>query len=39
MPWFGFFILVCLAVMIDDARHDVEFMNKFKKKLKDLEED
>jgi hypothetical protein len=29
---------VCVAIMVDDARHDIEFMEKFRKKLKDLEE-
>jgi hypothetical protein len=36
--WFGIFIIVCVAIMVDDARHDIEFMEKFRKKLKDLEE-
>ena len=36
--WFGIFIVVCVAIMVDDARQDVEFMKKFNDKLKNLEE-
>lgn len=36
--WFGIFIIVCVAIMVDDARHDVEFMEKFRKKLDEVEE-
>lgn len=37
--WFGIFIGVCIAIMVDDAKQDVEFMKKFKEKLDNLEED
>ena len=37
--WFAIFIIVCAAIMVDDARQDVEFMKKFREKLDNLEED
>jgi hypothetical protein len=30
--------MVCVAVMIDDARHDIKFMENLKKKLNEVEE-
>ena len=36
--WFTIFIIVCVAVMVDDARQDVEFMKKFREKLDNLDE-
>lgn len=36
--WFGIFIIVCATIMVDDARHDIEFMKKFRKKLDEVEE-
>ena len=36
--WFAIFIIVCVAVMVDDARQDVEFMKKFREKLDNLDE-
>jgi hypothetical protein len=37
--WFAIFIVVCVAIMVDDARKDVKFMEELKKKLDNLEED
>ena len=36
--WFGIFIVICVAVMVDDARKDTEFMKKFNDYVKNLEE-
>jgi hypothetical protein len=36
--WFAIFIIVCVAIMVDDARKDIKFMEELKKKLNEVEE-
>lgn len=36
--WFGIFLVICIVIMVDDAKKDVEFMKKFNEKLKNLDE-
>ena len=36
--WFIIFIVVCIVIMVDDAKKDIEFMEELKKKLNEVEE-